>query len=439
MNKSSLVISVRKVSKCYTLYDHPRTRLFHALNPRYRRGMQAVWALRDVDLEVHRGEAVGIIGRNGSGKTTLLEIVTGTLAATSGKVAINGRVSALLELGSGFNPEYTGRDNVLLNGLLLGLTREEISAQFDKIEAFAEIGEAIDRPVKTYSSGMMMRLAFAVQVLCRPEILVIDEALSVGDFFFQQKCLGFIRSLCEQGTTLLFVSHDLGTVRDLCSKALYLCQGKDVFFGDRNDAIRAFLAEGSTASKASSEKQEASKSISAAADIRPLEEALKIALWRRDIGVLHRESQERLLAVVVKDGQGQPTATIEMGSKAIVQIYFRTRSDEEGHVSLIMENKYDQVVSVVGSDHLGLPPFRNDPGGYCMLELELDCRLEAGLYSLTATFGQPTLPNRGVRLDSTGRFGPLHIHWDYEKQSAPFLGQFGIPVRIISNSYMEIP
>lgn len=433
MNNSSLVISARKVCKCYTLYDHPRTRLLHALNPRYRRGMQAVWALRDVDLEVHRGEAVGIIGRNGSGKTTLLEIVTGTLVATSGEVTINGRVSALLELGSGFNPEYTGRDNVLLNGLLLGLTREEISAQFDKIEAFAEIGEAIDRPVKTYSSGMMMRLAFAVQVLCRPEVLVIDEALSVGDFFFQQKCLGFIRSLCEQGTTLLFVSHDLGTVRDLCSKALYLCRGETIYFGDRRQAIHAYLSERQSIHTQLSHRTPV-QPVPSFSEMEKLQEAMETALWKRDIDVLQRISEERLLAIVTKDELGQPTSSIQMGQKLLFQIYFRTLPDEKGHISLIIENKYNQVVSSLNSSSLGLELLGSDDRVYRMVELELECVLEAGLYSLTVTFGQPTMPNRGVRLDSTGRFGPLAIHWDYENNTAPFVGLFGIPARIKSHT-----
>lgn len=430
MSESSVVISVRHVSKCYTLYNHPRTRLLHALRPQYAKEMQSVWALRDINFEVLRGEAVGIIGRNGSGKTTLLEIITGTLAASSGDVQVNGRVAALLELGSGFHPEYTGRDNVLLNGLLLGLSREEISSQFGRIEDFAEIGEAIDRPVKTYSSGMIMRLAFAVQVLCRPEILVIDEALSVGDFFFQQKCLGFIRTLCDQGTTLLFVSHNMGTVRDLCTKALYLRRGEDVFFGDRNDAIRAFFAEGSTASPAAIRIPETSDS-PPPEDRQRLAEAMKIALWRRDPDVLQKKGEERLLAVVLKNGRGQPTTVVEMGDRVMVEIYFRTLPDEEGHISLILENKYDQVVCCIGSNYLGLPAFRSLPDGYCHLALELQCVLEAGLYSLTVTFGQPTLPNRGKRLDSTGRFGPLQIKWDYETRIAPFLGLFGIPVKVI--------
>ena len=181
---TDLAISVRNVGKCYRVFDDQRSRLLHAVWPKHTKGMQEIWALKDINFEIKRGEAVAIIGRNGGGKSTLLEILTGTLTPTTGSVKVNGRVSALLELGSGFNPEYSGRDNVILNGLLLGLSKGDILNRFGEIEAFSEIGDAIDRPVKTYSSGMMMRLAFAVQVLCDPDILIIDEALSVGDFFF---------------------------------------------------------------------------------------------------------------------------------------------------------------------------------------------------------------------------------------------------------------
>src|SRR6185295_15923251 len=213
-----------------------------------------------------------IIGRNGSGKSTLLQIITGTLVPTTGELAVNGRVSALLELGSGFNPEYTGRDNVMMNGLILGLGRDEIARRFDEIAAFAEIGDAIDRPVKTYSSGMLMRLAFAVQVLTDPDILVIDEALSVGDFFFQQKCFGHMRALCEKGVTLAFVSHDMGTVRDLCGRAIYLRDGRVAFAGETSLAIHHYLADRGGGNGASHFSEAA-----APADLPAL---LRACIWR---------------------------------------------------------------------------------------------------------------------------------------------------------------
>jgi lipopolysaccharide transport system ATP-binding protein len=252
---ADLAIRARAISKCYSVYETQRARLLHAVWPARGAGVHDVWALRDVDLDVQRGQSVAIIGRNGSGKSTLLQILTGTLMPTSGEVAVSGRVSALLELGSGFNPEYTGRDNVMMNGLILGLDRREIARRFDEIAAFAEIGDAMDRPVKTYSSGMLMRLAFAVQVLTDPAILVIDEALSVGDFFFQQKCLGYIRSLVDKGVTLLFVSHDMGTVQNLCEQAVYLRDGRVKFAGEAHLAIRAYLAEGNPARRSAGSRR----------------------------------------------------------------------------------------------------------------------------------------------------------------------------------------
>ncbi|MBS0150353.1 MAG: ABC transporter ATP-binding protein [Nitrospira sp.] len=183
------------------------------------------WALHDISFEVLRGEAIGILGRNGAGKSTLLQIIAGTVMPTSGSVKTEGRITALLELGSGFNPEFTGRENVFLNAQILGLTREDTINRFDDIASFADIGDFIDQPVKTYSSGMMMRLAFAVQTAVEPKVLIVDEALSVGDMFFQAKCMARISRLVESGVALLFVSHDISAVRQLCQRAVLLDGG----------------------------------------------------------------------------------------------------------------------------------------------------------------------------------------------------------------------
>ena len=203
----------------------PVDRLKEILLPRKSQA-QEFWALKDINLEIRKGETLGIIGQNGSGKSTLLQIVAGTLTPTTGDVFVNGRISALLELGSGFNPEFTGRQNVFFNGRILGLSNEEIAAKFEDIAAFAEIGQFIDEPVKTYSSGMFVRLAFAVAVNVNPEILIVDEALSVGDIYFQQKCFERIREFRDRGMTLLFVSHDSGAIHKLCQKALLMESGK---------------------------------------------------------------------------------------------------------------------------------------------------------------------------------------------------------------------
>lgn len=236
--RSDVAIQVVGLSKCYRIYDRPQDRLkqaiagrAYALANRLYSGWsppvyyREFWALRDVSFSVARGEAIGIMGRNGAGKSTLLQMIAGTLVPTAGTVEIDGKVAALLELGSGFSPEFTGRENVYLNASLLGLSREETDARFDDIAAFADIGNFIDQPVKTYSSGMLVRLAFAVQTVVEPQILIVDEALAVGDMFFQAKCMVRLRRLMSNGVTILFVSHDIGTVRQLCSKAVLLNAG----------------------------------------------------------------------------------------------------------------------------------------------------------------------------------------------------------------------
>lgn len=231
------VIRVEGVSKVYQIYGAPGDRLKQALWRGRRTFYKEFWALRDISFEVHRGETVAIIGRNGSGKSTLLQIICGILQPTTGGVSVAGRLAALLELGAGFNPEFTGRENVFVNGALLGLSRQEIEARFDDIAAFADIGEFIDQPVKTYSSGMFVRLAFSVAVHSDPDVLVVDEALAVGDAMFQAKCMTRMRRLMQGGTTLLFVSHDVAAVKALCSRAVLLDRGRALAIGDTQQVV----------------------------------------------------------------------------------------------------------------------------------------------------------------------------------------------------------
>jgi lipopolysaccharide transport system ATP-binding protein len=235
-----IAISLNNVSKCFKRYARPVDRLKEMLLPG-KSYAQEFWALRDINLDICKGETFGIIGQNGSGKSTLLQIIAGTLTPTTGQVLVNGRVSALLELGSGFNPEFTGRQNVFFNGRILGLTQEEIENKFDDIAAFADIGDFIDQPVKTYSSGMFVRLAFAVAVNVEPDILIVDEALAVGDVVFQHRCMRRMRSLMDSGVTTLFVSHDSGAIKTLCHSALMIHKGKIYTSGLPNAVIIDYL------------------------------------------------------------------------------------------------------------------------------------------------------------------------------------------------------
>jgi lipopolysaccharide transport system ATP-binding protein len=233
-------IEVSGLSKCYQIYDKPSDRLKQMLMRGRKQYYKEFWALKDVSFKIKKGETVGIIGRNGSGKSTLLQMICGTLNPTAGEVKVNGRVAALLELGAGFNPEFTGRENVYVNAAVLGLSREEIDARFDAIAEFADIGEFIDQPVKTYSSGMYVRLAFAVVAHVDSEILVVDEALAVGDAFFVQKCMRFLRDFVLRGT-LIFVSHDVGAVLSLCESAIWLQEGQLRAVGSPKELTNVYM------------------------------------------------------------------------------------------------------------------------------------------------------------------------------------------------------
>jgi ABC-type polysaccharide/polyol phosphate transport system ATPase subunit len=235
-------VEVRNLSKNYPLSDDLKTRFRRLFAPGRVRFDEGLWALRDVSFSVKRGEAFGIIGTNGSGKSTLLRIVAGILQPTSGSVGVGGRLSALLELGSGFSPEFTGRDNVYLNASILGLSRAEIQARFDVIERFAEIGDFIDRPIKTYSTGMVLRLAFAVAAHVDPEILIVDEALAVGDIAFRQRCMRRIHDLRACGATILFVSHEASDVKALCERCLWLHNGLVRGLGEADEVVAQYLS-----------------------------------------------------------------------------------------------------------------------------------------------------------------------------------------------------
>lgn len=247
--EDGIAIRVKDLSKCFHIYDAPGERLKQFIFPRVKRLLgrepgqyfKEFWALHDINFEVKRGETLGVVGRNGSGKSTLLQIICGTLTPTAGTVETFGRIGALLELGSGFNPEFTGRENVYLNGAVHGMSREEIDQRFDSIASFADIGAFIDQPVKTYSSGMTVRLAFAVQAQIDPDILIVDEALSVGDARFQTKCFERLRQLKENGTSILLVTHSSEQVVTHCNRALLLSNGQQLDTGSSRVVVNRYM------------------------------------------------------------------------------------------------------------------------------------------------------------------------------------------------------
>lgn len=271
MNKVS--ISIQNVSKIYRIYEKPRDRFMEALSIEKKTYGKDYYALNNINFDVAEGEILGIIGVNGSGKSTLLKIITGVLTPSSGSVTVNGKISALLELGAGFNPEYTGIENIYFNGMVMGFTRKEMDEKLQGIIDFADIGEYINQPVRTYSSGMYVRLAYAVAVSIEPDILIVDEALAVGDAYFQMKSMSKMQELFRKGKTVLFVSHDTASIKSLCNTVVYLDKGEIVMRGPATEVVD--LYEQKVRETMSATKQKANQDHVKAVDIKMLHKARK--------------------------------------------------------------------------------------------------------------------------------------------------------------------
>lgn len=317
-----VAIHVDHVSKIYKLYDKPTDRVKESLGLTRKKLSRDHYALNDLDFQVNRGETVGIIGTNGAGKSTILKIITGVLNPTSGKVDINGRISALLELGAGFNMEYTGIENVYLNGTMIGFTREEIDERMDDILKFADIGDFVYQPCKTYSSGMFVRLAFAVAINIDPEILIVDEALSVGDVFFQAKCYKKFEEFKKAGKTILFVSHDLSSISKYCDRVVLLNKGTK-------------LAEGSPREMVDMYKKVLVNQLEDGIDgheEEPEEEHDKDVLWKSQL-TLNPEIQEygemkaEIADIAIVDGKGKITNVLEKGSTFTIKMKVKVNSE----------------------------------------------------------------------------------------------------------------
>lgn len=327
---SEVAISVNGLSKCYQIYQKPRDRLLQMFFRGRKMLYREFWALRGISFEVKRGETVGIVGRNGSGKSTLLQLICGTLNPTEGTVNARGRIAALLELGSGFNPEFSGRENVYLSASVYGLTPDEIDARFDKIIDFSEIRDFIDQPVKTYSSGMFVRLAFAVIAHVDADILIIDEALSVGDAAFSRKCTRFLRQFMENGT-VLFVSHDTASVKNLCDRAIWIERGSLMADGDPKSVSDTYLkhlyetSQGNRALKQGLSPMHSFKKIDKPKMLRDMrQDLLNASVLRNDIQVFQMHEQYKgfgkggvsLIRVALEDETGNPLSWI-VGGEAV--------------------------------------------------------------------------------------------------------------------------
>ncbi len=317
-------VEFQGVSKSYAIYDAPGDRLKELLSLNRLKRHQDFWALHDVSFEVKRGETFCIVGENGSGKSTLLQMVAGILHPTSGTVGIYGRVSALLELGAGFNPEFSGRDNVYLNGSILGLTTRQIDQRYKDIAAFAEIGNFIDQPVKTYSSGMVVRLAFAVAINVDPEILLVDEALAVGDIYFRQRCMRKVHELRQRGITILFVSHAVSDVKAIGDRVLWLDHGRMIDVGEPDRVVSKYLA-------AMTEKDSTYLLLKSATDPPPRRGGLMTApeIVETIPNIDHRfgDGRAAIMGIAVLDEQGRTLPILEPGSRILVRISVRATAD----------------------------------------------------------------------------------------------------------------
>jgi lipopolysaccharide transport system ATP-binding protein len=316
-------VDFQGVSKSYPIYDAPGDRLKELITFNRCKYHRDFWALRDLSFEVRKGETFCVIGENGSGKSTLLQLIAGILQPTEGSLTASGRVSALLELGSGFNPEFSGRDNVYLNGAILGFSSRQIEERYKAIEEFAEIGDFINRPVKTYSSGMIVRLGFAVAIHVDPEILLVDEALAVGDMYFRQRCMRKVHELRSHGITILFVSHALGDVKTLGDRTLWLDGGRKRALGETDQVVTQYLA-------AMAEKDSLYLTLKGAPAPRPKAgnlSAPEIVEHIPNIDHRHGDGRAEIIGITVLDSHGRPVQLLEPLSRIIVRISVRAKEE----------------------------------------------------------------------------------------------------------------
>jgi lipopolysaccharide transport system ATP-binding protein len=368
----SVVISVQNVSKVYHLYQHPFDRVLGALAVS-RKQKAEFWALRNITLRVEKGEVFGLLGPNGSGKSTLLQIISGILQPTSGRVLCAGRVAALLELGAGFNPEFSGRENVYLNGEILGLSRRELDEAFPRIEGFAEIGQFIDRPVKEYSTGMYVRLAFSTAIHVDPEVLIVDEALAVGDAIFSSRCVQKFEELRRKNVTVLLVSHDLGLIKRLADRAAFMLDGRIVMQGAPKDAVNHYVGF-------VLDRERASKERSAGL----LEESVAAGPISNKTSFRHGDGASRVMDVHILNGAGEVCHAFRPGESIVIRIR-----------ALFQKPVANPVVGILIRNRIGMDIFGTntrlegaalgdfDRGDEIQVEFELDCLLSRQEYTVT--------------------------------------------------------
>jgi lipopolysaccharide transport system ATP-binding protein len=423
---SEIAINVESLSKCYHIYDQPRDRLKQMILPRLHRTVGAApkqyfrefWALKDVSFEVKKGETVGIIGRNGCGKSTLLQTICGTLNSTAGSVTTHGRIAALLELGSGFNPEFSGRENVYMNCALLGLCKEEVDNRFGDIAAFADIGDFIEQPVKTYSSGMFVRLAFAVNVISSPDIMVVDEALAVGDMNFQAKCMTALTRFQESGGTVLFVSHDVGAVKSLCKQAVYLEHGQVVSAGPAPEVAERYMRtmreemsqnalsfarvciDSSTDKNQTIVAQRESDEIPQSTAKPPIIDAQLFKCSdqfdRRVKDFRYGTGGAEVRFVELVDLSEHPVAIAEFNQRVRIRIHFEVQQETELSVNYYIQDDKRNVILGAGLRTIGHEMLQCHAGTRYVATYTTSLPLQEGNYSIQVQLTRPVIPDESA-------------------------------------------
>lgn len=409
--QDDIAIRVSNLSKCYQIYDTPRDRLKQFILPRIRHavGRQSAqyfrefWALKDVSFEVKKGETIGIIGKNGSGKSTLLQMICGTLNPTAGSITTHGRIAALLELGSGFNPEFTGRENVYMNASVLGLSKEEIDQRFDDIATFADIGEFIEQPVKTYSSGMFVRLAFSVNIMSQPEIMVVDEALSVGDMAFQAKCMTALRRIQDGGATVLFVSHDISSIKNLCSQAIYLEHGQMKSFGkaasiaeDYERIVREEMNCDVKAMPMQIDNSSPELSLSSSKINKSLVFKVSDEFDERTKLFRYGKGGARIRFAELVDMNDQPVVSAEFNQQVKIRIYLDVQIDVVISANYYIQDDKKNLILGAGLSTVGEPLLHGVPDSRYSVVYTTRLPLQEGNYSIQLQLTRPVVADQSA-------------------------------------------
>jgi ABC-type polysaccharide/polyol phosphate transport system ATPase subunit len=420
-------VEFSRVSKSYSIYAAPGDRLKELMTLNQRRFHTDYWALRDVSFEVKRGETFCVVGENGSGKSTLLQICAGVLEPTSGRTSVHGRVAALLELGSGFNPEFSGRDNVYLNGAILGFSNKEMDRRFAEIEEFAEIGDFINQPVKTYSSGMVVRLAFSVAIHVDPEILLVDEALAVGDVYFRQRCMRKVHELRARGITILFVSHATGDVKALGDHAIWLDHGNVRSIGKADLIVTQYLA-------AMVEKDARYLAHDTTAHPRQFYEGPE-EIEEHIPNIDHRfgDGRAEILGIAIHDAAGLKIRSLQPNTTIIVRVSFRAKANLDHPIAGFMFRNHlgvDFAGTNTARERHALPPMAT--GDVCTVDFHLELpALYPSSFSFSPAIADGTLEHYAI-CDWIDNAIALHM----DPSEGPIYGQFHFPCRVEVNARM---